>query len=350
MRFFDFTNPSEAVGFFANRNHFASLLYCVTLFAGVWTVEAALGEGDRQRRTIDATHMVALIASFTILVMFVAAQAMARSRAGLVLAIVALIGVFALPWADPRRPKSITPMRVMAASIALGLMFASQFALYRILERFTSDPLQDARIAFAGTTIEAAKSFMPVGSGMGTFVPVYALFEKPENLLINTYANRAHNDVLELWLESGLLGLGLMVVFAVWFLSRSIAVWGPSYDDTPPCNRNLARAATLVVGLLVAHSFVDYPLRTGAMMAIMAFACALLVEPLADGKKDRLSVKMRQKAHQKVQPSMLRRAARPPYGRRRSSSTMGSGQKWGQDIEWPQDWRSPSTPRDPRDK
>ena len=41
----------------------------------------------------------------------------------------------------------------------------------------------------------------------------------------------------------------------------------------------LARAATIVVALLVAHSFVDYPLRTGAMMAVMAFACALLIEP-----------------------------------------------------------------------
>ena len=53
---------------------------------------------------------------------------------------------------------------------------------------------------------------------MGTFVPVYAMFEKPENILANTYVNRAHNDFLELWLESGLLGLALMAVFAVWFV------------------------------------------------------------------------------------------------------------------------------------
>ena len=29
------------------------------------------------------------------------------------------------------------------------------------------------------------------------------------------------------------------------------------------------------------HSLVDYPLRTAGMMAIMAFACALLIEPFA---------------------------------------------------------------------
>ena len=43
----------------------------------------------------------------------------------------------------------------------------------------------------------------------------------------------------------------------------------------------MARAGTLVVALIVAHSFVDYPLRTGAMMAILAFACGLLVAPLS---------------------------------------------------------------------
>src|SRR5215467_12133009 len=43
LRFFEITNPSEAVGFFANRNHFAALLYALTLFAAVWVIEAAAG-------------------------------------------------------------------------------------------------------------------------------------------------------------------------------------------------------------------------------------------------------------------------------------------------------------------
>ena len=39
LRFFEFTNPTEAVGFFANRNHFAALLYCLTLIAAAWMLE-----------------------------------------------------------------------------------------------------------------------------------------------------------------------------------------------------------------------------------------------------------------------------------------------------------------------
>ena len=38
FRFFAITNPTEAVGFFANRNHFAALLYCLMVFALAWIV------------------------------------------------------------------------------------------------------------------------------------------------------------------------------------------------------------------------------------------------------------------------------------------------------------------------
>ncbi len=44
-------------------------------------------------------------------------------------------------------------------------------------------------------------------------------------------------------------------------------------------------AVGTVVGLLIAHSVVDYPLRTGAMMAVFAFACALLTEPPSMGRR-----------------------------------------------------------------
>src|SRR6202050_2329500 len=39
LRFFAVTNLSEAVGFFANRNHFAGFLYVVLLFAAVWAID-----------------------------------------------------------------------------------------------------------------------------------------------------------------------------------------------------------------------------------------------------------------------------------------------------------------------
>src|SRR5262249_28011008 len=80
LRLFEYPNGPEAVGFFANRNHFAALLYCLTLFAAAWAVSSTLDAGDVDRAGLK---IVAIAASFTVLVVLIAAQAMARSRAGL---------------------------------------------------------------------------------------------------------------------------------------------------------------------------------------------------------------------------------------------------------------------------
>jgi len=222
---------------------------------------------------------MALVGGFTVLVVLIAAQAMARSRAGLGLAIVALFGAIALIMSDRRGTSGITPAKVLFGAIALAVTFAIQLTLYRIMERFAFDPLEDNRIRFAYRTIEAAKAYMPWGSGIGTFVPVYATFERPEDTLAGSYVNHAHNDVLELWLEAGVAGLSLAGLFAIWLMLRSVTVWRPKPGSGMlEIDRHLARAATMVAALLLAHSVVDYPLRTGAMMALMAFACALLLQ------------------------------------------------------------------------
>ena len=367
LRFFAFTNNSEAVGFFANRNHFAALLYAVMMFAAAWAMHAALSNGARPQGSRFATQsIVPLIAGFTVLVMLVAAQTMARSRAGLGLTIFALLGAYAIAATDKRSTSGITPTKLLVGATALAVIFAAQFALYRIMERFAVDPLEDARLPFARTTIEAAQAYMPFGSGMGTFVPVYALLEKPEHLMVNTYANRAHNDVLELWLETGVVGLALVAVFAIWFILSCLKIWGRTPFGLREIDQSLARAATIVVGLLIAHSLVDYPLRTAAMMAIMAFACALMIKPPLGAES--LAKPQPQSPRQDApEPAPAREAFAvhdlPSQWSPRSPGLQDTvaetdrkaaaakpqpkGERWGQDIEWPEEWAKQKKPANP---
>ncbi len=360
LRFFAFTNTSDAVGFFANRNHFAALLYAVTMFAAAWVVDATLSAGPviERARYAPAT-VVPLIAGFTVLVVLVAAQAIARSRAGLGLTIFALLGAYAITVADRRSTSGVTPTKLLVGATVLAVIFAAQFALYRIMERFALDPIKDARLPFARTTIEAAQAYMPFGSGIGTFVPVYAVFEKPEDVLANTYANRAHNDILELWLEAGVFGLALMGVFAVWFIERVWEIWRRAPQGLREIDLSLARAATIVVALLIAHSFVDYPLRTGAMMAIMAFACALMVKPAlaaesAFGAEPQRGREVRGSKRPRREISAARPATPRPSPSPRPPGTVPetptppsrpSRIPWGQNIEWPEEWGKPSKHR-----
>ena len=277
---FGLGTPGEATGFFANRNHFAAFLYSLMLVAAAFAIHSTNSRLLGATASKDTRALLAVVLSFTVLVILLAGEIMSRSRAGLGLTIVALFGIAALATSEDRGGTGLGSKRLIGGAVVLVLLFASQFALFRVMERFAADPLADARITFAQITWEAANAFMPWGSGLGSFVPVYQFFEKPEGALLDTYANRAHNDVLEVWLETGVVGLVLMALFALWLMVRFWQVWRSSPADVSSLDPLLARAAAVVLVLLLAHSLVDYPLRTTAMMALFAFSCGLLFAPI----------------------------------------------------------------------
>jgi O-antigen ligase len=379
LRFFAATNLSEAVGFFANRNHFAAFLYVVLLFAAVWAIDIGFAVGPwRDRKIFEARSIVTITASFLAIVILLAAEAMARSRAGMILTMVSLVGVYGLVLTDRRRRTlSSTPLNFLFAAAGTAFILVVQFALYRVLARFNTDPLDDLRLQFARTTIEAAWAYMPFGAGMGTFVPVYGMFEKPQDLFAHAYINHAHDDVLELWLETGIFGIALMGAFAAWFVSRTAKIWRYASVGANEFDRSLARAATIAVALIVTHSFLDYPLRTAAMTAILAFACGLMVETLGvdNGAKEG---RVRASFDTAAQGAMPRLSAVAPAAA--SPPAVAADQepapsyhpprqrpaRWGDDVEWPEAWRkggagpgagpkkspaqAPSTPPDPDEK
>jgi hypothetical protein len=180
------------------------------------------------------------------------------------------------------------------------------------------------------------------------------MFEKPEDTIPNKYANHAHNDVLELWLDAGAIGLVLVGMFVVWLALRSAEIW----RRAPPEGANeldwtLVRASTIVIALLIAHSLVDYPLRTSAMMAVMAFACALLIEPRVQPRPGQGLMPASKKM---ALPYTPKRASGVPAVVRKPTSIqtpsgssevgpLSSEQRWGTDIDWPEEWsRASETP------
>jgi O-antigen ligase len=379
LRFFAATNLSEAVGFFANRNHFAAFLYVVLLFAAVWAIDIGFAVGPwRDRRIFEARSIVTITASFLAIVILLAAEAMARSRAGMILTMVSLVGVYGLVLTDRRRRTlSSTPLNFLFAAAGTAFILVVQFALYRVLARFNTDPLDDLRLQFARTTIEAAWAYMPFGAGMGTFVPVYGMFEKPQDLFAHAYINHAHDDVLELWLETGIFGIALMGALAAWFVSRTAKIWRYASVGANEFDRSLARAATIAVALIVTHSFLDYPLRTAAMTAILAFACGLMIETLgvdyrAKERRVRASFDTAAQGATPRLSAVSPAAASPPAvaaDQEPAPSHHPPRQRparWGDDVEWPEAWRkggagsgagpkkspaqAPSTPPDPDEK
>ena len=344
LRFFEFTNTTEAVGFFANRNHFAALLYVVMIFAAAWVIEALSSvRGLTRESVLHSPVILVLAATFVIFIALLIGQTMARSRAGLLLTIAGLFAVLALAFTGSQgREAGSRTVKIVFGAVAFAIVFSLQFALYRILERFDQDPLEGGRVMYARNTYELAKAYLPLGTGMGTFVPIYAMHEKPADL-IPSFANRAHNDVLEVSLESGVLGIALMLVFALWLLRKIIKVWRKSGDlEAQDIDIAMMKAATISLCLLAAHSFVDYPLRTGAMMVLAAFCCGLLIPPprglIRSERASRSQTPTATMSTQEVGGFKKGPLQDRPQVHAAPAKAVRPRQLWQTDKQWPESW------------
>ncbi len=278
FRFFEFTNPTESVGFFANRNHYAASLYAIIMLVAAWLLKPS--KNPHRGDAIDMSKMLYLLVGFTIIVIFIAGQLMTRSRSGLGLTVIALGGIYLMSLTGlKKREKSRKRLEKLAwAGIILVGLFSSQFALFRIMDRFEAGLNEGFRITLAQITKKAAWENMPFGTGLGSYVPVFKQYETTDTLIHgHVYANHAHNDFLESWLETGLIGWIIFTVFSWWYLAKIYQVWGRPLINSPPINQLLAKAATIIIGLFLIHCLASYPLRTAANMSIFVFSCALLI-------------------------------------------------------------------------
>jgi hypothetical protein len=74
--------------------------------------------------------------------------------------------------------------------------------------------------------------------------------------------------------------------------------------------------AAVIVALLLAHSAVDYPLRTAALAVVFAFGCGLLTAPPAGERRSRRSASA--PANDAILGDSLRRLPSRPYVTTRS--------------------------------
>jgi O-antigen ligase len=143
------------------------------------------------------------------------------------------------------------------------------------LQRLVGDSGEDVRTALLPLFTQIARDFLPLGSGFGSFDPVFRTYE-PFSNLGPAYVNHVHNDYVEVVLEAGLLGAALLAIFLIWFVIRAFRLW------TAQVGRHdqaliLGRAGSIIVLLLLASSAVDYPLRTPLLSVVFTIAAIWMV-------------------------------------------------------------------------
>lgn len=269
LYFYTITNKGSAVGFFANRNHNAALLYCAIPLAVAW--------GLGMSRAATAQFRVGMFLVGVVVVGAVLGLAIAGSRAGLVLGLAAGLSCIVLAAAHRSRRWRRTRVLIAIGGNVLALLLAFQFGFVALATRLEhSELIDDIRWPVAKVTLDTARAYDPVGTGFGSFVPVFQS-EEPRNLLATYYINHAHNDWLELWLDGGIPALVLAGLFFLWFVGSSFRVWLARRISAQ--SATMGRAGSVLILLLLLHSVVDYPLRTTALMVIFAFCAGLMLVP-----------------------------------------------------------------------
>ncbi len=253
---FAVTNVGSLVGLFANRNHEAAFLLALLPFA------AALAASGRTSRRGLTPWLAGLF-----IVIAVVALGVIRSRAGVVLAGPSLAAALLILGLGARGNGSWRPAAFLASALIVALAAVATFSLAPVLERFAPQANAELRFEAWPYVIAAARAHQPLGAGLGSFDRVFQAVE-PLNLVVPSYFNHAHNEVLELWLETGWAGVALMAAFLIWFLRASFDAWRSS--------SSLTRAASAATLLLLAASMTDYPLRTETLAVLLAFCCGLL--------------------------------------------------------------------------
>lgn len=250
-----------AVGLFANQNHMATLLL-VGIPMGAALVAST--KSDRQKAAKIAFGAA-------LLVLTAIGIALNGSRAAVALSLpVAVASV------------SLFPALVRWRGLALG---ASIVALVGGVGLIMSNPINSEEFDVQGpstqltrgeiwkTTSQAIADSFPVGTGLGTFEQVYHSHEDPM-AVGRSYVNHAHNDYLELVLELGIGGIVLILAFLAWWAVLVARIW------QSPHSTAFARAATIATGAILAHSIVDFPLRTIAISSVFGACLAIMLHHL----------------------------------------------------------------------
>jgi O-antigen ligase len=254
---YDITNVGSAVGFFANRNHMGTLLVvaipCIAALASIWATEEI-------RRSLPL-RIVGLACALLVLL----GIAMNGSLAAVLLAVpVAISSSLIFPATRRFRTAGLV---VAACAVAVAVAVIANSPVEAKLTGKETSSITSRQDIWA-TSMKAAVAAFPLGAGFGSFAQVYRLYEDP-SAVSGTYVNHAHNDAIELLVEGGAPAILLLGACLLWWGWRASQVWRQT-------DRQVAKAATIASAAILAHSLVDYPLRTPAIAAIFAFCMAVM--------------------------------------------------------------------------
>jgi O-antigen ligase len=274
----NFGNPwagGTASGTYVNKNHFAALMaMALPVALAFWAMETLPPvdqHGERLRehpRHADAKLARRILWSLLI-VMMLAALLFTRSRAGIGCGLAALgAASLGLVW----HAATLRLRAVLLSMAAAALLLAAYVGLTPILERFAPEDLAlsyEGRLRIAAAAMRGGLDFLPFGSGLGTFADVFRRYQAEG---LTGFIDHAHNDYAEAFLELGVIGVAVVVLFAAAYAMRWSALAARRLSRTLGY---LQVSAGLGVLAMAAHGFFDFNFHIPANAIFFAFLASV---------------------------------------------------------------------------
>lgn len=287
-------NLGSVTGTYVNRNHLAGFLeMAFPLALGYLLVKAryfAMEKGLSLRRKIvwfgqeslQWTLLLGLVPVFIALgIVF------SKSRSGiLVLALTTVLAAAAASsWrefseGDAPNGKGSGRRRfgaIVRAVAAVVLAAAVWLGIGPVIARFSEvDVSSEARRTFYRNTLELIGDFPLAGTGKGTYVNAYPIYEKVDDRLRLSFA---HNDYLEYAAENGVVAGAALTLAGIGLLVWLASLWRRRRD---PFAKGIGLGAGLAVFALLVHGLTDFNLQIPAnavhFVAMATLAAAVLVK------------------------------------------------------------------------
>ena len=279
----------SVTGTYVNRNHFAGFLEMVfPLSLGYLLVKARYfamekGLSIRQKvvwfgqESLQWTLLLGLVPAF-----IGVGLVFSKSRSGImVLGVTAVLAAAATAsWREfsdeegeehgagrgaRRRFGRMVRLVVMVVLVAVVWL-----GIGPVIDRFSEmDISYEARRLFYENTVEMIGDFPLAGTGKGTYVDAYAIYEKVDDGVKLSYA---HNDYLEFAAENGVGAGGALAVAGIGLAVWLAAMWRRRRSSFA---KGIGLGAMLGVAAILIHGFTDFNLQIPAN-AVYFTALAML--------------------------------------------------------------------------
>jgi O-antigen ligase len=272
----------NARGTFINRNHFAGFVEMIwPLILGCTMAMTDRGHSFRKAMAYDFLNRQALM-SLGIVVLLLALL-LSRSRAGIAGGLIGLLTFWFT--ARPKIRRIALPTRLMMGGIVIVLsIYCMTIGVGSIFERFLLIDDANSRIDIWRDSLSILKDH-PLGIGLRNYEAVFQVYN--QNFDSEKAVAYAHNDYLQILIETGWMGFFTLIGGFVFFIGKSYRRIRRLDVQDDPMRFFMAIGAFSGITSLAFHSFFDFNLQIPANCLYFVTLMAILSSCSENAKRSR---------------------------------------------------------------